>query len=159
MRNWTKTLAELLNADLMSDDTVQEILIYWSGFAIWTTCQNTPTTWVDLNALTETFPHDLKPTVPRASHRQRGKHTSLGKVFLWVFPTQSIVTRNFTKQLNHERKMIWKWGTSEEEGKPKVARDGNGKRVMWNQDDGRSTCMDNLIHCFTPKAITTFENM
>lgn len=67
--------------------------------------------------------------------KTEGWHTSLGEVFLWVFSTQSIVTRYFTKQLNHESKMVWKWGTSGEEEEDKedkvtgcLERRGDGKQ-------------------------------
>lgn len=53
------------------------------------------------------------PLVPEEPQTE-GWHTSPGEEILWVFPTQSIVTWYFTKQFNHESKVVWKWGTSGE---------------------------------------------
>lgn len=80
--------------------------------------------WQDLSLLSPPIHSPLSRPLTE------GWHTSLVEVFLWVFPTQSIVTRDFTQQLNHESKMVWKWGKSEEN---RGYRDGIG----WGGDRRR----------------------
>lgn len=104
--------------------------IYLAVFFILPTGLHTSTT-------SECADRNFPPSPPihrsQSEPKTEGWRTSLGEVFLWVFPTQSIVTRDFTEQLNHESKMVWKWGTSEEEREDRksegisLERGGDGK--------------------------------
>ena len=105
---------------------LKQTLIYWPVFII-------------LLSRAERADQILHPSPaihrPQSEPLTEGWHTSLGEVFLWVFPTQSIVTRDFTEQLNHESKMVWKWGTSEEEREDResvgnsLTRGGDGREM------------------------------
>lgn len=68
-----------------------------------------------------------RPPLAPKEPQTEGWHTSPGEEILWVFPTQSIVTWYFTKQFNHESKVVWKWGTSGEKGEDRKSQ-GNSLR-------------------------------
>lgn len=116
----------------MSDGSVQRNILLYFNFFLPLVCTERPDC-ADSNLPPSPAPVHCSQSRPQTE----GFHTSLGEVFLWVFPTHSIVTRDFTKQLNHESKMVWKWGTSEEEKGDRKSRGEDWRQSCGTKNDDR----------------------